>query len=97
MNVSIFDITLTAALMAGYDLSVSLLSTLLLCNRGCEGNVFLCSGYANRKGEGSLQHLRRLHCPGGRLLAWKALCCKCRGQQVSRHSEEEEEEETWLK
>lgn len=58
---------------------------------------FLCSGYANRKGEGSLQHLRRLHCPGGRLLAWEALRCKRRGQQVSCHSEEEEEEETWLK
>lgn len=96
MNVSIFDITLTAALMAGYDLSVSLLSCCVIGDVK-EMCFFLCSGYANRKGEGSLQHLRRLHCPGGRLLAWEALRCKRRGQQVSRHSEEEEEEETWLK
>lgn len=53
----------------------------------------LCSGYANRKGKGSLQHLRRLHCPGSHLLAWEALCSKRRGQQVSRHTEEEEEGE----
>lgn len=48
----------------------------------------LCSGYANRKGQGCLQRLRRLHCPGGRLLAREALCGKRRGQQVSRHTEE---------
>lgn len=39
-------------------------------------------GCADRKGEGSLQRLRWLHCSGGRLFAWEALRWECWGQQV---------------
>ena len=41
-------------------------------------------GCPDRKGEGSLQHLRWLHCPGGRLFTWEALRRERRRQQVSR-------------
>lgn len=51
----------------------------LMCVHVC---VCVCSGCTDRKGEGGLQHLRRLHSSGGCLFGWEALRWERWGQQV---------------